>query len=265
MSALDILLPAFVFAGLMVITHTWLGLHVLARGIIFVDLALAQAAALGAVCAFLIDGDMHGWRARLFALGGALLAGAGFSLLRRVADTTAREVAIGAAYVVATALSVLALSRSVQGMEALKTLLNGSILWVSWTEIAFVAAAYAALAALAIAARRRFHALSFGDGAGRHGWELVFFAAFAVVITLSVGAAGVLLVFACLIIPAFCASLLVAGFGLRLALGIALGLAGSAGGLALAYAADLPVGASVVAALGALLPVSALVRRAGPR
>jgi zinc/manganese transport system permease protein len=265
MSALDILLPAFVFAALMVITHTWLGLHVLARGIIFVDLALAQAAALGAVCAFLIDGDMHGWRARLFALGGALLAGAGFSLLRRVADKTAREVVIGAAYVVATALSVLALSRSVQGMEALKTLLNGSILWVSWTEVAGVAAAYAALAALAVAARRRFHALSFGDGGGRHGWELAFFAAFAVVITLSVGVAGVLLVFACLIVPAFSASLLVAGFGARLALGIALGLAGSAGGLALAYAADLPVGASVVTALGALLPVSALARGVAAR
>ncbi len=258
MEAAQILLPAFVLSALMIFTHTYLGLHVLARGVIFVDLALAQVAALGVSLAFLLGEDPHGPSARAYAFGATLLAAAAFAGLRRIPGKTAREVIIGCTYVVATALSIVILSRSSQGMEQLKALFNGNILWVSWGEIASVAVAYGLLSLLHIFYRRRFYALSFGSEARAPGffWEFLFFASFAVVITFAVNLAGVLLVFACLIIPAFSASLLAGGFVHRLLLGWALALAASATGLWLAFVLDLPVGATVVSVFG-VLPVFA--------
>ena len=254
MDAGTILLPAFVFSLLLIVTHTYFGLHVLARGIIFIDLALAQIAALGASVAFLVGEDAHGATARLYAFAATLLAAAGFAALRRLPDKTTREVVIGSVYVVATALSVLVLSRSVQGMEQLKALLNGSILWVQWDEIALVAGVYAAVLLAHTALRARFRALSFEENGGRNTflWEFVFFATFALVITFAVHVAGILVVFAFLIIPAFAATLLASGFAARLVWGWGLGVVGSVAGLSLAYTADLPVGATVVSVLGVI-------------
>lgn len=263
MSGWEILLPAFAFSALLIVTHTYLGLHVLARGIIFVDLALAQIAALGASIAFLVGHDAHGAAAQAYAFGGAVVAGGAFAMLRRVPDKTTREVVIGSAYVIATALSVLILSRSAQGMDELKSLFNGSILWVQWPDIWVVASAYAALAVLHAVFWRKFSSLSFdaeGDDAPSFLWEFGFFTSFAVVITLSVNTAGVLMVFAFLILPAFSASLVAQRFGSRLQLGWAGGVIVSASGLALAYWFDLPVGATVVAVCG-VLPLLALVLR----
>lgn len=259
MEAGAILLPAFAFSVLVILTHTYLGLHVLARGIIFIDLALAQIAALGASVAFLRGGDAHDLGARLYGLAATLLAAVGFALLRRLPDKTVREVVIGSVYVVATALSVLVLSRSVQGMEELKTLLNGSILWVQWDEVMLVGAVYGVILALHAVFHRRFQALSCSGGENRRAlflWELGFFASFAVVITLAVNVAGILVVFAFLIIPAFAASIVAEGFARRLLYGWGLGLAGSVAGLALAYLGDLPVGATIVSVVG-ILPVAA--------
>jgi zinc/manganese transport system permease protein len=161
MDAWLILLPAFTLSVLLVFTHTYLGLHVLARGIIFVDLALAQVAALGASVAFLLGQDPHGLGAQLYALAATLAAAFGFAKLRRLPDKTTREVVIGCVYVVATALSIVVLSRSAAGMEELKALLNGSILWVRWQEIALVAVIYVALAGFHMGFWRHFRALSF--------------------------------------------------------------------------------------------------------
>lgn len=263
MSAWQILLPAFVFSLLLIATHTYLGLHVLARGIVFVDLALAQFAALGASLSFLAGQGAHGMEAQGFAFAAALCAALGFSLLRRIKGKTTREVIIGSAYVIATALSILVLSRSVQGMEELKSLFNGSILWVGWREIGIVAAVYTLLAVAHGIFHRRFHTSSFGeDGQVQipFAWELAFFASFAVVITLAVGIAGILVVFAFLIIPAFSASLIAYSFRGRLLIGWTLGTIGSLAGLTLAYMADLPIGATVVSVLG-LLPIGAAVAR----
>ncbi len=263
MSAVEILAAPFVLCVLLVVSHTYLGLHVLARGIIFVDLSLAQVAALGASVAFLFGQDVHGASAQAYAFAATLLAAFGFARLRAVADKTTREVIIGCVYVVATALAIVILSRSVSGMEELKRLLNGSILWVGWDQVAVIAGVYGALALLHAAGRRRFDALSFGEaaagGKGSFLWEYLFFASFAVVITLAVQIAGVLIVFAFLIIPAFSASLLAVGWDRRLPLGWLLGVIGSAGGLAAAYLWDLPVGPTVVCALG-ILPVLAWLR-----
>lgn len=263
MEAWQILLPAFALSGLMIITHTYLGLHVLARGIIFVDLALAQVAALGISVAFLLGEDAHGPRAQLYAFVATLLAAFAFAGLRRIEGKTMREVIIGCVYVVTTALSIVILSRSAQGMEELKSLFNGNILWVRWDEIALVAGLYAALALFHFIFRKQFLALSFEpDAAARPGflWEFLFFASFAVVITLAVNVAGVLLVFAFLIIPAFSASILTASLFKRLLLGWGLGLLGSTGGLWLSFAADLPTGATVVSVLG-VVPLAAAIMR----
>ena len=141
MEAWLILFPALVMCGLMILSHTYLGLHVLARGIIFVDLALAQVAALGISVAFLMGEEPHGLAAQLYAFAATLTVAFAFAGLRRIPGKTTREVIIGCVYVVATALSIVILSRSSQGMEELKSLFNGNILWVRWQEIAMVAIA----------------------------------------------------------------------------------------------------------------------------
>ncbi len=161
MSVWEILLPAFVMTIIMVFTHVYLGLHVLARGIIFIDLALAQIAALGASLVYLLGKDVDGVEAQLFAFGFTLLAAIAFTGLYKIADKTMREAAIGCVYIVAAALSMVVLSRTGQGMEELKAQFNGNILWVSWNEVLLVAIAYALLVLLHGLYHRRFYALSF--------------------------------------------------------------------------------------------------------
>jgi len=256
-----ILLPAFLVTVLMIVTHTYLGLHVLARGIIFVDLALAQIAALGVSIAFLMGQESHGYTAQLYAFGATLAAAFGFAKLRTIPSKTAREVTIGCVYVVATALSIVILSRSSQGMEELKAMFNGNILWVQWREIGLVALAYVLLTLLHLIFHRRFYALSFeSDKPSKPSflWEFLFFASFALTITLAVNIAGVLLVFAFLIIPAFSASMLTGDFVRRLFIGWLMGISVSGLGLWLSLIADLPVGATVVSVLG-LVPIIAVV------
>lgn len=255
MDAWLILLPASVMLLLMILSHTYLGLHVLARGIIFVDLALAQVAALGMSIAFLLGEEAHGFTSQLYAFGATLLVAFAFARLRTIPSKTAREVAIGCVYVVATALSIVILSRSSQGMEELNSLFNGNILWVTWDEIIIVAVAYIVLAVLHAIYQKIFYAMSFnesGEEKSSFMWEFLFFASFTVVITLAVNLAGILLVFALLIIPAFSASIISSSFVARLGLGWLLAIVGSLIGLWFAYSADLPVGATVVSVLGSL-------------
>jgi zinc/manganese transport system permease protein len=268
MDILVVLLPALVLAVLMIVSHTYLGLHVLGRGIVFVDLALAQVAALGATLAFVLGQDPHGAGAQLYSFLAALLAAGAFALLRRLPDKTTREVAIGCVYVVAAALAVVVLGRSSHGMEELHTLLNGNLLWIGWREVGIIAFAYALLGVVHALFYRRFQALSFGSAPAGYFWEFVFFASFALVITLAVNQAGVLLVFALLIIPAFSATLLVggigrlsAGLGRPLLLGYGLALVGTASGLWLSLIADLPTGAAIVSVFGLLPLVAVLLRR----
>ncbi|MDH5258038.1 MAG: metal ABC transporter permease [Gammaproteobacteria bacterium] len=274
----DILIPAFVLCLLMILTHSYFGLHVLARGIIFVDLALAQVAALGISVAFLLGKESHGIESQLYAFTATLIISFAFALLRKIPEKVSREVIIGCVYVVSTALSIVILSQSSQGMEELKSILNGNILWVSWQEIAVVAGAYLLVSLLHLTYLTQFKKLSFDTEIGKDNerdghkeqaekmetpsfiWEFLFFASFAIVITLAVNIAGVLLVFAFLIIPAFSASLLQKQFSSQfikqLLLAWGLGITGCLIGLAIAFNADLPVGATIVSFFG-LLPVFA--------
>ena len=248
------LAAALVLAGI----HAWLGLHVLARGVIFVDLALAQVAALGATVALLMGHTAQGAGAYGYALaftagGAAMLAG----LRDRPALARATipiEAVIGIVYAVAAALTVLVLERVPLGGEQVKALLVGTLLAVTSDDVARLATLYALIGVACWLARRPLAALSFG-GTLRHArlWDFGFYLVFGVVVTSSVRVAGVLLVFAYLIVPAVAAAALSATPLRRLMIGWVVGVLGSVAGIAASFRWDLPTGATVVATLGAML------------
>jgi zinc/manganese transport system permease protein len=247
------------FLACLVLTgiHVYLGLHVLARGVIFVDLALAQVAALGITIAFLaghpIQSEAAYWYALAFTVGGAAL----FSLTRiRRAAAIPQEAIIGIVYAVSAALTVLVVDRAPQGAEHIKQLLVGSILTVSPGDVGRLALLYALLGALHAAIQRPLLEISFDpDGAAARGravrwWDFAFYVTFGVVVTSSVRVAGVLLVFSYLIVPAAVGALLSGSVAGRLAIGWAVGAVVSTLGLWASFAWDLPTGAAVVATFG---------------
>ncbi len=256
---------ALPFVACLVLTaiHVYLGLHVLARGVIFVDLALAQTAALGITVALLaghaIQSDAAYWYALVFTLAGVgLFAG---SRTRRA--RVPQEALIGIVYAVSAAAAVLVVDRAPQGSEHIKQLLVGSILTVTGDEVRALTLLYAVLGALLWAVRRPLLLISFDpDGAAqRHAvraWDFVFYASFGLVVTSSVRVAGVLLVFSYLVVPATVAALLTDSVRGRLLVGWAVGVGVSAGGLFASYAWDLPTGATVVVTFGAALAGVAL-------
>ena len=230
---LSILLPAFL-AGLLVLsTHVPLGQQVLARGIVFIDLAIAQVAGLGVTAANAFGFEPQGWRVQVAACAAALLG----SFLLTWTDKKwpeVQEALIGVLFVLAACVELLVLANNPHGGEHLKDLLVGQILWVSISNLWPVALVY--FAALVIW-------FSFRDRIGRIG----FYVLFAVVVTQSVQLVGIYLVFASLIVPALAARLF--SKRTRLAVGYAVGLAGYVAGLAASAYFDLPTGAVIVATL----------------
>jgi zinc/manganese transport system permease protein len=253
------LAAALVLAGI----HAWLGLHVLARGVIFVDLALAQVAALGATVALLAGHPPQGAAAYAYALGFTAGGAAVLAALRErpglARAAIPQEAVIGIVYAVAAALTVLTLERVPLGGEQVKALMVGSLLGVTPADVARLAGLYGVLGALCWLCRRPLAALSFG-GPLAHArlWDFGFYLVFGVVVTSSVRVAGVLLVFAYLIVPAVAAAALATSPPRRLAIGWVVGGLGSLIGIAASYRFDLPTGATVVATLGALLAVLGL-------
>jgi zinc/manganese transport system permease protein len=258
---IDLLALPFVVGLVLTGIHAYLGLHVLARGVIFVDLALAQVAALGITVALLAG---HGpgspaayWYALTFAIGGGLL----FAVTRVRRAPIPQEAIIGVVYAVSAALTVLVVDRAPQGAERIKQLLVGSILTVTSGDVLGLAALYAAVGLVHWLFRRPLLALSFGgrDAGGPRvlAWDALFYGTFALVVTSSVRVAGVLLVFAYLVVPAAVAALLVRGIACRLTLGWSVGAVVTAAGLVASYRWDLPTGAAVVSAFGAALALTA--------
>jgi zinc/manganese transport system permease protein len=259
-------LLAVPFAACLVLTgiHVYLGLHVLARGVIFVDLALAQVAALGVTVAYLAGHAMQSraayWYALAFTVGGAVL----FAVSRARRPRVPQEAIIGIVYAVAAAAGILVMDRAPQGAEHIKQLLVGSILTVTPTEVAGLALLYASIGALHWGVRRPLLEISLdpataaATGRRVRAWDFLFYVSFGVVVTSSVRVAGVLLVFAYLIVPAAVAALLAHGVAARLVIGWAAGVLVSGVGLWLSYAWDLPTGATVVTSFGALLAAVAL-------
>lgn len=254
------------FVACLVLTgiHVYLGLHVLARGVIFVDLALAQVAALGISVAVLaghgIQSEAAYWYALVFTVGGAAL----FALTRVRRAPIPQEAIIGIVYAVSAAVAVLVVDRAPQGSEHIKQLLVGSILTVSPGELALLIALYAAVGAIHWLIRRPLLEISFDpDGARERGralqaWDFIFYTSFGFVVTSSVRLAGVLLVFSYLIVPAAVGALLARGVAARLLIGWAFGLAVSALGLLASWTWDLPTGATIVTTFGVSLAAVAL-------
>ncbi len=259
------------FAASLILTgiHAYLGVHVVERGVIFVDLSLAQIAALGAAIALLLPftgGDPHGpwtyWISLAFTFVGAAI----FATIRVRRARIPQEAIIGIAYAVASAAAILAMSKATSESEHLKDMLVGNILAVSWPEVLKTAVLYAAIGAFHYAFRKKFLAISLDhDQAEREGlavrlWDFLFYASFGFVVTSSVAIAGVLLVFCYLIVPSVAAMLYAERVGRRLAIGWTMGTVVSALGIFVSVQLDLPTGATMVCTFGAVLILMAAVR-----
>ena len=237
----------------------YLGLHIVRREIIFVDLALAQVAALGACLGILLHYDAATWQSYCLSLGFTLIGAAIFTLTRTSHHRVPQEALIGIVYVVAAALGILLSSRSAEGNEELRRTLIGDVLLVSPQQVLRTFALYLLLGAAHFAFRRQFFAISFEpEGAAAQklairGWDFLFYAIFGWVVTSFVQIGGVLLVFSYLIVPAVCANFLTTSLPRMLALGWIVATVASLLGLYGSYQLDLPTGAAVVCALAAEL------------
>ena len=244
----------------------YFGLHVVGRGIIFVDLALAQIAALGIATAVLLGAHPdHGGLPYALAIAFTLAGAALFSLTRFRHPRVPHEAIIGIIYIVAAAAATLVLSRTAAGDEEIKNLLVGNILLVSRSEVLRTLALYFAVGVFHLVLRRRFHLLSFDpEAAERQGmsvrlWDFLFYATFGIVVTSFVRIAGVYLVFSYLIVPAVCGALLSSRTAVRLAIGWGIALTGGVTGLVLStqwQSMDLPTGPTIVCLFGVLLILS---------
>ena len=251
--ALDFLLPAFLVAVCLVGIHVYFGIQVLARQVIFVDLALAQIAALGATAAFMLGHSAQSPAAYGYSLGFTLLAAVLLAFTRTWGTRVPQEALIGVIYVVAAAAAILLIDRAPQGAEHLKQILTGNILTSGFNELAVIVPLYAMVGLLHWLLRRQL------TGTGVLFWEFVFYASFGVVVTSSVAIAGVLLVFSFLIIPAAIGVMFTASPARQLAIGWITGTLTSAAGLAVSFAFDLPTGAAMVCAFGGALAVAGLL------
>lgn len=246
----------------------YLGLHVLLRKVIFVDLALAQIAALGAVVAFALGHEPGTLESTLFSLGAAILGAAIFAGSRMRRERVPQEAIIGITYVVASAATILVADRAPEGAEHIKELLAGAIIWVTWPTVGKVLAVCGLVGVAHYLLRRRFAMISerpaeaFAAGVHVRWWDFVFYVTFGVVITVSVEIAGVLMVFAYLVAPAIIALAAADRWATRIALAWLVGLLASALGLLASYRWDLPSGPAIVCALGVLLILYAVWRRA---
>jgi zinc/manganese transport system permease protein len=281
-ATLTFLAAPFVASLILTGIHAYLGVHVVERGVIFVDLSLAQIAALGAAIALLLPvtgGDAHAPAVYWISLGFTFVGAAVFSTIRGHRARIPQEAVIGICYAVASAATILAMSKATSESEHLKDMLVGNILAVSWPEVGETAVLYGAIGLFHYFFRKQFLAISMNpEQASQSGmpvafWDFLFYASFGFVVTSSVAIAGVLLVFCYLIVPSVAAMLYADTIGKRLAVGWTMGTVVSALGVYLSLRLDLPTGATIVCTFGVVLAILAAVRpwvrpllaRDGPR
>jgi zinc/manganese transport system permease protein len=269
MTIVEFLAAPFVASLILTGIHAYLGVHVVERGVIFVDLSLAQIAALGATIALLFPfsgGDPHApavyWVSLAFTFMGALI----FSMIRVKQARIPQEAIIGICYAVASAAAILAMSKATSESEHLRDMLVGNILAVSWQEVGRTAILYGVVGIFHFVFRKQFLAISRSHnnpestGLNYRFWDFLFYASFGFVVTSSVAIAGVLLVFCYLIVPSVAAMLYAENIGPRLAIGWTMGTVVSALGVWLSLQLDLPTGATIVVTFGGVLILMALVR-----
>ena len=265
MSTFEFLLAPFIASLILTGIHAYLGVHVVERGVIFVDLALAQIAALGAIIAILMELDPHGGGSYWVSLGFTFMGAAIFALVRMRRAHIPQEAFIGIAYVVASAAAILATSKAIGETEHLKHMLVGNILAVSWSEVRHTALLYGAVGLFHYIFRKNFLLISMNPAAAEAKgvsirlWDFLFYASFGLVVTSSVAIAGVLLVFCYLIVPSVGAMLFADRIGPRLAIGWTMGTVVSGLGVYLSVVLDFPTGATIVCTFGGVLVLMLLL------
>src|SRR6478672_1546596 len=260
------LLPAIAATLIIAGIHAYLGLHVVERGVIFVDLSLAQIASLGAAIAVWRGYDPHEptiyWMSLAFTLFGALI----FAMIKGHDAHIPQEAIIGISYAVASAAVILTMSKATGEAEHLKDMLVGNILSVQWPEVWLTGGIYLAIGLFHWILRRRFLEISqdanavAAKGISVRFWDFLFYASFGLVVTRSVAIAGVLLVFCYLIVPSVGGMLFSSRIGPRLAIGWVMGVVVSMLGMYVSVQFDLPTGATIVCTFGIVLALMAVVR-----
>lgn len=259
MLILEFLILPFIASLILTGIHAYLGVHVVERGVIFVDLALAQIAALGATIAILAGVDPHGQGAYWISLAFTFLGAGIFALVRVHRGRIPLEAFIGITYAVASATAILAMSKATGETEHLKDMLVGNILAVSKQEVIKTACLYGAIGLFHYIFRKKFLLISTdptraeAEGLSIGLWDFLFYASFGFVVTSSVAIAGVLLVFCYLVVPSVGAMLFADRIGRRLAIGWTMGTLVSALGCYLSVYLDLPTGATIVCTFGGVL------------
>jgi len=239
--------------------HAYLGVHVLAREVVFVDIALAQIAALGATAAFLFGYELHTWESYGAGLFATVVGALVLSLTRSRERRVSQEAVIGVVYAASAAGAVLLSDRAPHGVEHIRAMLVGSLLTVNGDEVLKVAILYGLIGALHWFCRRPFFLIStdarraYAEGWRVRLWDFVFYASFGVIVTSSVRIGGVLLVFSYLIVPALAATLVGGSIATRLLVGWGFGTAVSVLGVIASAWLDLPTGATIVCVFGVSL------------
>jgi zinc/manganese transport system permease protein len=268
-STLTFLAAPFVASLILTGIHAYLGVHVVERGVIFVDLSLAQIAALGAAIALMLPitgGDPHAPAVYWISLGFTFIGALVFSTVRGHDARIPQEAIIGICYAVASAAAIIAMSKAASPTEHLTDMLVGNILTVSWPLVGRTALLYGAIGLFHFIFRKQFlaismdHAAAVARGIPVRLWDFLFYASFGFVVTSSVAIAGVLLVFCYLIVPSVGAMLYANTIGKRLAIGWSMGTIVSALGVYLSLVLDMPTGATIVCTFGLVLIVMAAVR-----
>ena len=254
------LLASLLLPGILV----YYGLHIVRREIIFVDLALAQVAALGICVSILLKHEPHDWQTYAWSLAFTLVGAAIFTVTRRHDDRVPQEALIGIVYVVAAAISILLLNQSSNGSEELKETLVGDLLLVQRPEQVFRPfALYLVIGVVHFIFREKFLMITFeperalAEKLSVRGWDFLFYALFGVVVTSFVQIGGVLMIFSYLIVPAVCANFLAESLRARLAIGLFVAMVSSVAGLYASFEFNWPTGAAVICALGAALVLTA--------
>jgi zinc/manganese transport system permease protein len=271
--ALNIMLWPLIACLLLPGILVYYGLHIVRREIIFVDLALAQVAALGMCLALLLKHEPNDWQTYAWSLGFTFIGAAIFTLTRTQDHKVPQEALIGIVYVMAAATGILLLNQTAEGAEELKRTLVGDILLVQRGEVLRAFGLYAVIGVIHFIFRKRFLMISFeperaiAQKVSVKWWDFLFYMLFGFVVTSFVQIGGVLMIFSYLIVPAVCANLLAQTLRVRLLIGWLTATLPSVVGLYFSYQHDLPTGASIVCALGAALLLVLLaapfVRRAG--
>jgi len=245
----------------------YLGLHIVQRGVIFVDLALAQTAAFGTCISMLVGYDVHDWQSYAFSLGFTFVGAVVLTFTRTRHQRAPQEALIGIVYVVAAAASILALSKGAGGNEELQRSMVGELLVVPPAEVIKTFALFLAVGVAHFFFRKKFLTISAdpdrAEAAGLNvrWWDFVFYMLFGLVVTSFVHIGGVLLVFSYLVVPAVCANYLVSSIPARFAIGWGIATLSSVVSLFITAKVDLPIGAAIVCVLGvALIIVTAVAK-----